>query len=79
MTKKRPRRMTMKNKVSFEVKLDEEMYRKLVFVAEAEGKNLNNHILHLARTNIAYYERVHGKIKSADLEKIPVPDDGCDK
>jgi hypothetical protein len=63
----------MKNKVSFEVKLDAETYKKLVYVAEAEGKNLNNHILHLARTNIAYHERVHGKIKPAELEKIAAP------
>ena len=69
----------MKNKVSFEVKLDAETYKKLLFVAEAEGKNLNNHVLHLARTNIAYYERVHGKIKPADLEKIALPDGGDDE
>ncbi|MBQ7715527.1 MAG: hypothetical protein IJT70_06635 [Clostridia bacterium] len=66
----------MKNKVSFSVKTDPDTYKKLVFVAEKEGKNLNNHILHLARTNIAYYERVHGKIKPADIEGIKIPDDG---
>ena len=68
----------MKNKVSFDVKLDAETYRKLMYVAAAEGKNLNNHVLHLARTNIAYFERVHGKTKSAELEKIPLPD-GADE
>ena len=65
----------MKNKVSFDVRADAETYRKLMFVAEAEGRNLNNHILHLARTNIAYYERVHGRIKPSDVEKIPLPED----
>ena len=68
----------MKNKVSFDVKLDAETYRKLMYVAAAEGMNLNNLVLHLARTNIAYFERVHGKIKSAELEKIPLPD-GADE
>ena len=68
----------MKNKVSFDVKLDAETYRKLMYVAAAEGMNLNNHVLHLARTNIAYFERVHGKIKNAELEKIPLPD-GADE
>lgn len=68
----------MKNKVSFEAKTDADTYRKLMFVAEKEGRNLNNHILHLARTNIAYYERVHGKIKPADLEKIPLPDEDAE-
>lgn len=60
----------MKNKVSFETKLDEELYKKLLFVAKSEGRNLNNHILHIARTNIAYYERVHGRIKPSDLADI---------
>ena len=64
----------MKNKVSFDVRTDADTYRKLMYVAEKEGRNLNNHILHLARTNIAYYERVHGRIKPTDLEKITLPD-----
>ena len=64
----------MKNKVSFNVKIDAETYRKLSYIASAEGRNINNHILHLARTNIAYFERVHGKIKPAELDKIPLPD-----
>lgn len=64
----------MKNKAVFEVRLDSEIYKKLVYVAEAEGKNLNNHILHLVRTNIAYYERVHGKIKPSDIENIQTPE-----
>lgn len=65
----------MKNKVSFEVRLDPDVYKKLMFVAESEGKNLNNHILHLVRTNVAYHERVHGRIKPADLEKISLPEE----
>lgn len=65
----------MKNKVAFEVRLDPEVYKKLMFVAESEGKNLNNHILHLVRTNIAYHERVHGRIKPSDLEKIGLPEE----
>ncbi len=64
----------MKNKVSFEFRTDPETYKKLAFVAEKEGRNMNNHLLHLARTNIAYYERVHGKIKPADLSQIQLPD-----
>ncbi len=64
----------MKNKVSFEFRTDPETYKKLAFVAEKEGRNMNNHLLHLARTNIAYYERVHGKIKPSDLSDIPLPD-----
>ncbi len=52
----------MKNKMEFTVRLDEELYRKVLVASAAEGRTLNNHMLHLIRTNIAYFERVHGKI-----------------
>lgn len=52
----------MKNKVEFTVRLDEETYRKMLVVAAEEGRSLNNHMLHLIRTNVAYFERVHGKV-----------------
>lgn len=66
----------MKNKVSFEVRVDGEIYKKLAFVAKSEGMTLNNYVLHLARTNIAYFERVKGKIKPEQLNGIEMPDDG---
>ena len=59
--------MAQKNKVVFNVKIDEELYKKMAAVAEAEGRDINNHILHLIRTNAAYHERVHGKI---DISKV---------
>ena len=62
--------MAGKNKVTFDVRVDEELYKKLISVANAEGKNLNNHLLHIIRTNVAYHERVHGKI---DVSKVELP------
>ncbi len=62
--------MAGKNKVTFDVRVDEELYKKLLAVADAEGKNLNNHLLHIIRTNVAYHERVHGKI---DVSKVVIP------
>lgn len=62
----------MKNKITVEAKLDEETVKKMIFVATAEGRSVNNHLLHLIRTNVAYYERVHGKITDKDLSKITV-------
>ena len=59
--------MAQKNKVNFSVHIDEELYKKMLAVAEAEGRNENNHILHLIRTNIAYYERVHGKVDTSKV------------
>lgn len=63
--------MAQKNKIGFTVKLDEELYRKFLAVAAAEGRDANNHILHLIRTNTAYYERIHGKI---DTSKVVLPE-----
>ncbi len=65
----------MKNKAVFTVRLDEELYKKLIAVSAAEGRNVNNHMLHLIRTNIAYHERVHGKV---DVSKVTLPEDGAD-
>jgi len=62
--------MASKNKVTFDVRIDEELYKKLLAVANAEGLNLNNHLLHIIRTNVAYHERVHGKI---DVSKVVIP------
>ncbi|MBE6598374.1 MAG: hypothetical protein E7638_02905 [Ruminococcaceae bacterium] len=62
--------MAGKNKATFEVRIDEDLYKKLLVVAEAEGLNLNNHMLHIIRTNVAYHERVKGKI---DISKVVIP------
>ncbi len=63
----------MKNKATFTVRLDEELYKKLIAVAAAEGRNVNNHMLHLIRTNIAYHERARGKV---DISKVVLPTEG---
>lgn len=59
--------MAQKNKIAFTARLDEEMYKKFLAVAEKEGRTPNNHFLHLLRTNIAYYERIHGKLDISDV------------
>ena len=65
----------MKAKAAFTVRIDEELYRKLLVVSAGEGTSLNNHMLHLIRTNVAYYERVHGKI---DPNSAVLPPDEAD-
>jgi len=59
--------MAQKNKVEFTAKIDEDLLKKFYAVAEAEGRSPNNHFLHLLRTNVAYYERIHGKIDTAGI------------
>ena len=68
--------MAQKNKVTFEVRVDEALYRKLLGVADREKCNLNNHMLKLIRTNVEYSERIHGKI---DIEKYPVPEESAEE
>ena len=65
------KKMAQKNKITFTVRMDEEMYKKMLAVAAFDGCDENNHILHLVRTNIAYHERIHGKI---DSSKVVLPE-----
>lgn len=63
--------MAQKNKVTFSVRVDEDIYKKMLAVAEFDKRDVNNHILHLLRTNIAYHERIHGKIDTSKIEIKP--------
>lgn len=64
--------MAGKNNVAFALRASEDMLRRLIYIAEAEHRTPNNHLLHLLRQNIAYFERTHGKITQADLQKIDI-------
>lgn len=59
----------MKEKSEFSVRLDSDLYKKLRYVAGKENNNLNNHMLHLIRQNVQYYEKVHGRINVATLKE----------
>ena len=58
----------MKEKADFSVRLDSDLYKKLRYVAGKENNNLNNHMLHLIRQNVQYYEKVHGRINVNTLK-----------
>ena len=68
---KRRQIMAQKNKITFSVRVDEDIYKKMLAVAEFDKRDVNNHILHLLRTNIAYHERIHGKIETSKIEIKP--------
>ncbi|MBE6724611.1 MAG: hypothetical protein E7576_05355 [Ruminococcaceae bacterium] len=63
--------MAQKNRITFTVRIEEELYKKMLATAQAEGRDVNNHMLHLIRQNVAYHERVHGRI---DPSKVVVPE-----
>lgn len=60
--------MAQKNKAAFTARIEEDLLKKFYAVAQAEGRTPNNHFLHLLRTNVAYYERIHGKIDTVKIE-----------
>lgn len=48
---------------SVSIRIEEEMLRKLAFVADYEGRSVNSHILVLVRDDIRAFEQRHGKIE----------------
>ena len=47
---------------SVSIRIEEEMLRKVGYVADYEGRSINSHILVLVRENIRAFEEKHGKI-----------------
>ena len=47
---------------SVSIRIEEEMLKKLGFVADYEGRSVNSHILVLIRENIKAFEREYGEI-----------------
>ena len=62
----------MKNEYYVNVKLSEDMLRKLLYVSEAEKRPPNAQFAFMLRNNVAYFEKTKGRISSADLAKIDI-------
>ena len=60
----------MKKNYTFKVKLNEEMAKKLSFVAEKEGLSVNNLLVQLLRQKIQYFERLKGNIQKNDQNSV---------
>ncbi len=52
---------------SVSIRIEEEMLKKLGYVADYEGRSLNSHVLVLIRENIKGFESQHGPIEG-DIE-----------
>lgn len=48
---------------SVSIRIEEEMLKKIGFVADYEGRSVNSHILVLVRENIKAFEAAHGRIE----------------
>lgn len=62
----------MKNQPELTLRIPEDVLRKLLYVADAEGRSPNNHILMLLRNNIQYFERAKGRLDPAKLRAIDI-------
>jgi len=48
---------------SVSIRIEEEVLRKIGYVADFEGRSVNSHILVLIRENIEGFEKKYGKIE----------------
>ena len=61
---------------SVSIRIEEEMLRKIAYVADFEGRSINSHILVLVRESIKSYEATHGKIEGDILPDVNVKPSG---
>jgi len=57
---------------SVSIRIEEEMLRKLSFVADYDGRSVNSHILVLIRTSIMQFEQEHGPAEIAITPDVNV-------
>ena len=57
---------------SVSIRVEEEMLKKLSFVADYEGRSVNSHILVLVRDSILRFEEQHGKIEGGITPDVNV-------
>ena len=62
----------MKNSYSVNIKLSEDLLRKLLYISEAEKRSPSNQFNFMLRNNIAYFERTKGRIPDAKLKEIDI-------
>ena len=60
----------MKNQTELTLRLPEDLLRRLIYIAQAEGRTPNNHLLLLLRNNVQYFERTKGRIPQAALQAV---------
>ena len=60
----------MKQSLEIRLRIPEDQLRRLLYVAKAEGRSPNNHLLMLLRNNVQYFERAKGRISQKDLDAI---------
>ena len=62
--------MANKKQPVVQVRMQEDLLRRLIVMCEAEGRSLNNQINMLARNAVAYHERAKGKFDAKALAAV---------
>lgn len=57
---------------SVSIRIEEEMLKKIGFIADYEGRSVNSHILVLIRDNIEKFEEAHGEIDGTIRPEVNV-------
>ncbi len=60
----------MRNQKNVNVRISDELLEKLYYVANSEGRTLNNQFLLMARNAVAYFEKTKGKIDRKKLDSV---------
>ena len=70
--------MAAKKQPVVQVKMQEDLLRRLIVMCEAEGRSLSNQINMLARNAVAYHERAKGKFDTKALAAVDLSE-FCDE
>ena len=62
----------MKNQPEMNLRIPEDLLRKLLYVSKSEGRSPNNHLIMLLRNNVQYFERAKGRIDASALREIDI-------
>ncbi len=61
---------------SVSIRIEEEMLKKLGYIADYEGRSVNSHVLVLIRECVQAFEQAHGTIEGAIRPDINVKPSG---
>ncbi len=62
----------MKNNCHVDIKLSENLLRKLLYISEAEHRSPSAQFALMIRNNIAYFEKTKGRIPDAALRALDI-------
>lgn len=57
---------------SVSIRIEDDMLKKLAYVADYEGRSVNSHVLVLIRESIKTFEEQHGEIDGAIVPAVNV-------